>query len=263
MPSFTKSLFRPVDFLLVEPIVLFCSAICAVAFGLLYVLTAGLTVVYTDPPFNKTFSEVSSSLSFIAILTSILLDVLPRFYDDRLLQKFRQQRRPIRPESKIRPFAIACPVFTVGLWIFAWTVPPQVTSVPWPVSMIGLACISFSSTDFSYVLFGYVTDSYGEYAASAVSALSTTRTIAAAVFPLFAYQMFSGLGTNLAAGILAAVATAFAFTPFLFLVYGSRLRHNSKMALDGQDCLPEENEHLNETGGGETETRGSSWKEAV
>ena len=89
-------------------------------------------------------------------------------------------------------------------------------------------------------------------AASAVSSLSTCRTIAAAVFPLFAYQMFSGLGANVAASILAGVATLFAFTPILFLRYGRQLRHKSKVASKDEDCLVEENKHMDdESSGGE------------
>lgn len=248
--DFTRDeLVRPLKFLVTEPIVTFCSALCGVAFGLIYGLTEGLTVAYTNPPFDQTFSETSSSLAFVAILVGILLDVLPRFYDDYLLKRLRKQHRRILPESKIRSLAITCPMLAIGLWIFAWTVPPRVTTAPWPVSMIGLVLIGVSATDFSYVLFGYVTDSYGQYAASAVSCLSTTRTIAAAVFPLFAYQMFSGLGTNIAATILAAVATLFGVVaPFLFLGYGGALRRKSKVASDDDECLTEENEHMNEEG---------------
>lgn len=240
------SMFRPLRFLFTEPIVFFCSVLCAIAFGLIYGLTEGLTVAYTDPPFDQTFNMTSSSLAFIAILIGILLDVIPRIYDVYLFRKFRAQKRRLLPETKIRSFAVACPALAIGLWIFAWTTPPRVVNVPWPVSMIGLILVGFSITDFSYVLFGYVTDSYGAFAASAVSSLSTTRTIAAAVFPLFTYQMFSGLGTNIAATILASVATLFAFTPILFLRYGVHLRRKSKVANDDKDCLTEENEHMNE-----------------
>lgn len=101
------------------------------------------------------------------------------------------------------------------------------------------------------MLFGYVTDSYGEYAASGVAAVSLTRTLAAAVFPLFSYQMFDGLGPNVAASILAAVATVFAFTPILFLRYGERLRGMSKWAVGSEECLPEENKHMENEDGGE------------
>ena len=64
--------------------------------------------------------------------------------------------------------------------------------------MIGLICVGFAVNDFSYTLFGYATDSYGASAASAVSAVSLTRTLAAAALPLFAYQMYTGLGSNVA-----------------------------------------------------------------
>lgn len=256
--SFVKdSLFRPLQFLATEPIVFFCSALCAIAFGLIYGLTEGLTVSYTNPPFDNTFSETSSSLAFIAILVGILLDILPRFYDDYLFRKFRKEHRRLVPETKIRSFALACPALAIGLWIFAWTIPPRVTNVHWIVSMIGLVFVGFATADLSYVLFGYCTDSYGQYAASAVSSLSTTRTIAAAVFPLFSYQMFSGLGANIAATILAAVATLFAFTPIVFLKYGRTLRKKSKVAADDEDCLAEENKHMDNDSDGKDAEKSS------
>lgn len=241
-----NSLFRPLEFLFTEPIVFFCAILCAIAFGLIYGLTEGLTVAYTNPPFNNTFSQTSSSLSFIAILIGEILNIIPRFYDQHIFRKYRREHRRILPESKITSFAVACPALAIGLWIFAWTIPPLVTDVPWPVSMIGLVLIGFALNDFSYVLFGYATDSYGEYAASAVAAVSLTRTLAAAVFPLFSYQMFSGLGANWAGTILAGVATVFAFTPILFLRYGGKLRAKSKVASDDEDCLTEENNHMEE-----------------
>ncbi|GAB7355515.1 hypothetical protein MBLNU459_g6001t2 [Dothideomycetes sp. NU459] len=247
--SFVRdSLLRPLEFLVTEPIVFFCAVLCAIAFGLIYGLTEGLTVAYTNPPFDRTFTQTSSSLSFIAILIGEILNVIPRFYDQHIFRKYRREGRRLLPESKITSFAVACPAMAIGLWIFSWTIPPIVTDVPWPVSMIGLVLIGFALNDFSYVLFGYVTDSYGEYAASAVAAVSLTRTLTAAVFPLFTYQMFSGLGSNWAGTILAGVATVFAFTPILFLRYGARLRQKSKVASDDEDCLTEENDHMKKGG---------------
>ena len=241
--SFIKSaLFRPLEFLVTDPLVFFCAALCAIAFGLIYGLTESLTIVYTAAPFN--FSQTSSSLAFVAIIIGQILNVLPRFYDAYSLSKHRKTYRRILPESKIRSFGIAAPALTVGLWLFAWTIPPRVTNVPWPVSMIGLVLIGFSLNDFSYVLFGYATDCYGEFAASAVGALSLARTLTAAVFPLFTYQMYTGLGSNVATSILAAVATLFAFTPILFLGYGERLRHRSKNAVNNEDALEVENKHM-------------------
>lgn len=237
-----NALFRPLQFLVTDPLVFFCAILCAIAFGLIYGLTESLTIVYTAPPFS--FSQSNSSLAFLAIAIGEMLNILPRFYDNYIYKKYRRTHRRILPESKITSFAIAAPSLAIGLWLFAWTIPPRVTSVPWPVSMIGLILIGFSLNDFSYVLFGYATDSYGEYAASAVSAISLTRTLTAAVFPLFTHQMYTGLGSNVATSILAAVASLFAFTPFLFLNYGPKLRHKSKFAANDEEALEQENSHM-------------------
>ncbi|CAJ0548484.1 Ff.00g020970.m01.CDS01 [Fusarium sp. VM40] len=237
-----KTLFLPLKLLVTDPLVLFCAILCAIAFGLIYGLTESLTIVYTAPPFN--FSQNNSSLAFIAIAIGEILNILPRFYDAYIYKKYRKIHRRILPESKITSFAIAAPLLAIGLWLFAWTIPPRVTYIPWPVSMIGLVMIGFSANDFSYVLFGYATDSYGKHAASAVSAISLTRTLTAGVFPLFTHQMYTGLGSNVATSILAAVASLFAFTPFLFLKYGEKLRHKSKFAADNEEALEQENFHM-------------------
>ena len=227
LKSFLRdSLFRPLQFLVTEPTIILCAALCSIAYGLIYGLTESLTIV--DESFG--WSESNTSLAFLALLLGLVLNILPRFYDQHLFKTFKKQNRTIKPETKIRSFAIACPALAIGLWIFAWTIPPRVPHVHWIVSMIGLVLVGFAANDFAYVLLGYVTDLYGPYAASAVASLSLSRTLVAAAFPLFTAQMYQGLGSNVATSILAAVATIFAFTPFLFLLHAEKLAGMSKFA---------------------------------
>lgn len=239
-----NNLYLPLRFLFTEPLVGLCSLLCATAFGLIYGLTESLTIVYTTTPFDKSFDETSASLSFIAVLIGEILNVVPRIYDQTLLKKRRGAKKRITPESKIRSFALACPALAIGLWIFAWTIPQKTPNVPWPVSMLGLVCIGFAANDFSYVLFGYITDAYGSHAASAVSSLSTARNGAGAIVPLFITQMYRGLGNNIATTIIASIATVFCVTPFLFLTYGEELRGRSDWAVKGDDALKHENRHM-------------------
>ena len=244
--SFVQNhILRPLKFLFTEPLVTLCAILCSVAFALLYASTESLTLIYTSPPFNSTFtSSTMASLAFIPILIGEIINIIPRIYDSLHLKRLRKQKKRIEPESKIHSFAIACPCMAIGLWILAWTIPPKVTTVPWPVSMVGLIFVGFAANDFSYVLFGYVTDAYGFYAASAVSAVSTARTLAAAIFPLFVTFMYEGMGYNFATMLLAIIATAFCFTPWLFLKKGKTLRERSQWASKGEECLEEENGHL-------------------
>lgn len=227
------SLFRPLQFLGTQPIVIFCAILCSIAYGLIYGLTESLTIVYEQFGWSK----ANTSLAFIPILLGLILNILPRFWDQHIFRKYKKQHRTITAETKITSFAIACPALAIGLWIFGWTIPPLVTHVHWIVSMIGLVLIGFAANDFAYVLFGYVTDLYGPYAASAVSSLSLSRTLVAAAFPLFTTQMYEGLGANYATTILAGVATLFAFTPFIFLKFAPKFKKMSSFVedSDGKD----------------------------
>lgn len=253
--SFVRdSLFRPLQFLVTEPTIFFCAALCSIAYGLIYGLTESITIVYE----SFGWSKANSSLAFLPILLGLVLNILPRFYDQHLFKKFKAQNRTIKPETKIRSFAIACPALALGLWIFAWSIPPRVPNVHWIVSMIGLVLVGFPANDFAYVLFGYVTDLYGPYAASAVASLNLSRTLVAAAFPLFTTQMYQGVGSNVATSILAAVATLFAFTPFLFLGHAEKLAGMSKLAQKGGEAGEDETSEGrdgNEKGEGENTER--------
>jgi len=240
------SLFRPLRFLVTEPIVICCAVLMAVSFSLIYGLTVGLTVVYTNFGFLE---STTSSLSFIPLLIGLLINVLPRIYDQRIFTRYRQEHRPLRPETKVGSLVTACPALAIGLWLFAWTVPPRIQHVHWSVSMIGLVLVGYATNDLSYILFGYLTDSYGSNAASACSALSLARTLMAAAFPLFTHTIYTHLGANISTSIFAAVATIFCITPVIFIKYGRRLRRSSHFALGDESEEKEDHESAIGEGG--------------
>ncbi|KAM0795126.1 major facilitator superfamily domain-containing protein [Usnea florida] len=225
-------LLRPLEFLVTQPIIFCCAVLMTVSYSLIYGLTEGLTVVYTEFGFAE---STTSSLSFIPILLGLSINVLPRIYDQRRFTRCRRQNVPLRPETKIKSLITSCPALAIGLWLFAWTIPPRVPHVHWIVSMIGLVFVGYATNDLAYVLFGYLTDSYGPYAASACAALSLSRTLMGAIFPLFTYTMYTGLGGNVATSVFAAIATVFCMTPVVFIKYGRTLRNMSHFAQSDED----------------------------
>jgi hypothetical protein len=190
-------------------------------------LAVALPSIYTQAPLN--FSRETSSLSFIPLAIGFFLDVLPRFYDYFLLKRIKARRSIIKPEDKIRGFAIVAPLLAIGLWWFAWTIPPEVDA-PWPLSFAPLILIGFATNEFDATLSGYLTDSYTIFSASAFSSLAFMRAMLSGSVPLFTNQMYNGLGANKATSILAVVATVFCVAPVLFLKYGQRLREKSAFA---------------------------------
>ena len=67
-------------------------------------------------------------------------------------------------------------------------------------------------------------------AASAIAANTFLRSLAGAVFPLFAQYMYAGIGVNWSGTLLGCVAALLAPIPFVFWKYGARIRQKSKFA---------------------------------
>lgn len=230
MPDFQTfarvALIRPLRLFFTEPIVFICTVLSAVAFGLLYLLTEALPVVYA----SFGFTPGQASLSFIPIVIGILSGILTRLWDHRVYKQRRSARQPVLPEDKLIGFAIGAVLLAVGLWWFAWTTPPQAQSVHWIVSMLSLLLVGYATNEFDCVLAGYIADSYTIFAASAFASIAFLRALCCAMFPLFAYRMYTDISPNLATSILAAVATVFCAGPVLFLRYGRKLREKSPFA---------------------------------
>lgn len=220
------ALIRPLRLFFTEPIVFFVAIMSAVSWALIYLFAESLPSVYT----SLGFSIPTNSLSFIPLLLGIPLSIIFRIIDQRILRRRKRANLPLNPEHKLTGFIVAAPALAIGLWIFAWTVPPAITHVHWAVPMVGLILVGFATNEFACTLSGYLADSYTIYASSAFAALAFLRAILAGVFPLFAPRMYAVMGQNMASSVLAAVATCFCGAALLFVKCGKRVRQKSRFA---------------------------------
>ena len=227
LATFSKiALIRPLRLFFTEPIVFCVSIIASISWGLIYLFAESLPSVYA----SLGFTGPSTSLAFIPLLLGIPLSILFRIQDQRAIGRRERANRALNPEQKLTSFVVAAPALTVGLWIFAWTIPPAVPHLHWAVSMIGLVLVGFATNEFACTLSGYLADSYTIYASSAFAALAFLRAVLAGIFPLFAPRMYSAMGQNRASTVLAAVATCFCGVAVLFMKYGKAVRQKSKFA---------------------------------
>ena len=81
-------------------------------------------------------------------------------------------------------------------------------------------------------MFNYLTDAYETFAASAQGISSTTRSIFGALLPLAAKRMYTTLGIEWASSLLAFVSLGVAGIPFVFILYGERIREGSKFCAE-------------------------------
>lgn len=76
----------------------------------------------------------------------------------------------------------------------------------------------------------YLVDAYLMFAASAIAGNTFLRSLCGAAFPLFARQMFDGMGIQWAGTLLGCVAVVLAPIPFIFYKYGAKIRQRSAYA---------------------------------
>jgi DHA1 family multidrug resistance protein-like MFS transporter len=98
----------------------------------------------------------------------------------------------------------------------------------------------------------YLVDAYLMFAASAIAGNTFLRSLAGGCFPLFARQMFDGMGIQWASTLLGCVALVLVPIPFIFYFYGGRIRSRSQYA--PTFSAPQAAPAAEEESGGETST---------
>jgi DHA1 family multidrug resistance protein-like MFS transporter len=95
----------------------------------------------------------------------------------------------------------------------------------------------------------YLVDAYLMFAASAIAGNTFLRSLCGAGFPLFARQMFTGMGIQWAATLLGCVALVLAPIPFIFYKFGYKIRAKSAYAPTGPMNTPQADESEDTTPG--------------
>ena len=219
------TLIRPLRLLFSEPIIILVAIMGAASCSVWYMFADALLITFQ----GYGWSQAQASLSFIPVSIGCLCGFLPRICDYHKLGLRQRQHQTTTPESVLFGFAIAAPALAIGLWWFAWTVPP-VSDIHFMVPMAALVLIGFALNEFTYTLTSYLAESYTMYAASGFAGLLLARSsICAAVLP-FTHNMYASLGPNHATTILAGIATTFCVAPWLFFRYGKSIRERSTFA---------------------------------
>jgi DHA1 family multidrug resistance protein-like MFS transporter len=111
---------------------------------------------------------------------------------------------------------------------FGWT--GYSGNVHWIVPVLSGLFTGFGIFSIFLSLLNYIVDAYLMFAASAIAANTFMRSIFGGIFPLFATQMFEGMGIQWASTLIGAVAVVLAPMPVFFYLYGKKIRAKSKFA---------------------------------
>lgn len=226
------SLSRPWALLIREPIVLFLTLYLSIIYGILYLLFAAYPIVYQEA---RGWSEGISGLAFIGIMVGIVFATIatyPMYISYRNKSMAISGRLP--PEARLPDSFYGAIALPVGLFWFAWTNYP---SIHWMVSVAAGVPFGFGMMMVFLPVLNYLVDAYTIYAASAVAANSSVRSVFAAAFPLFAKPMYENLGIHWASSLIAFLALACVPLPFFFYKYGSAIRTRCRYSAESEKLM--------------------------
>ncbi|KAJ5264859.1 hypothetical protein N7505_007652 [Penicillium chrysogenum] len=244
IPLIHKQLLLPLKLLFLEPIVFLITVYTAFIYGILYLFLEAYPIVFSE---YRGISPALGTLPYIGLIVGVLLGCgTVVAFEPRYNRKLKENNGIPVPEDRLLPMMIGAVVFPIGLFWFAWT--GNYPSIHWIVpTLSGLATGAAILTIFLQAL-NYLVDAYLTVAASAIAANTFLRSFFGAGFrglpfhlrrfritdspllALFATAMFHNLGVDWAGSVLGFLAVAFMPIPFLFYVFGERLRKLSRFA---------------------------------
>lgn len=172
-------------------------------------------------------SDGIAGLAFLPIAVGAAIGMTIFLWYDSFLYRAKSQNAEWAFIEEYQRLPLAClggPLYVLALFWLGWTASAE---IHWVVPM--LAGIPFGMGFFLIfvALINYLIDAYHKYAASAMAAASTCRSIFGAILPLAASPMFHHLGVNWGTSLLGFLSLVMTFIPFVFIRYGERIRRRS------------------------------------
>ncbi|KAL2832124.1 major facilitator superfamily domain-containing protein [Aspergillus cavernicola] len=213
-----KYLIRPFT-LLTTPICFLVALYASFVYGILYLSLASFPVVFQE---LRGWNQVVGALPFLAYLVGILFGAAINLANQKFyIARFKANNNSPVPEARLPPMMLGSVFFAAGLFIFGWT---GQKNIHWFPSMIGATCMGLGFFTIFQAALNYLIDTFSSVAASAIAANTFLRSVFAGCFPLFATAMFRNLGVPWASSLLGFIAMALIPIPYLFYVYGPRIR---------------------------------------
>ncbi|KAF1930778.1 major facilitator superfamily [Didymella exigua CBS 183.55] len=221
-----KNFSRPLKMLITERIVLLLSIYMAFIYGLLYLFLTAYPLVFQGV---HGMNLGVGGLPFFGMITGQLLAGTLIFARQSGYQKKLAANNNIPiPEWRLPEVIIGGVCFSAGLFWFGWT--GYNPNVHWVVPTLSGLLTGFGLLSIFLQALNYLVDAYLMFAASAIAANTFLRSLCGAIFPLFARQMFEGMGIQWASTLLGILAALLVPVPVWFYLRGAKIRERSAYA---------------------------------
>lgn len=212
-----EALIRPFRLIFSDPVLDLMNLYILLIYALLYALFFSFPVIFGD---LYGWHNGLISLTFISVLVgaALALCVTP------LLE--RKYRHDIRvrgygiPEDRLVGAMIASPLIPIALFILGST---SHKGMPWIAPCISGLPFGLGMVIIYYSVNGFIID-YATHVASALAAKTFMRSSGAAVSLVFITPMYRNMGLLWASFTFAFISLGMVAIPFIFYLYGPRLR---------------------------------------
>lgn len=223
------ALYRPFLLTFREPIVILFALYLTVIYIILFTFLDGYNYIFGE---MYGFSEGITGLAFIGIAVglccaSLLVPVIHYMAKEKLrLVKLHGGNR-LPPEQRLWFAMFGAPAVPISLFWMGWTANPAISYwSPLIASVLfgyGILTIFISS-------YQYIIDSYELYAASALASLTFIRYVAAGGMTIVGVPFYQNIGVPYTLTILGSISAAMVPVPYLFYIYGPKIRSYSRYA---------------------------------
>ncbi|PWY96722.1 putative MFS transporter [Aspergillus sclerotioniger CBS 115572] len=214
-------LIRPFWLISTQPILFLLTLYQSLLYGILYLF-------YQSYPYTfgtlRGWHTGLNTLPLLGIIVGIFLGTVGIIVYNHLYFRFHchdPDTGKFCPEARLPPMILGGCLIPTGMFWYAWTASP---GIYWASPV----CANLLIGSGMYLLFiqgfSYIVDCYTGMANSAMGVNGAMRSIFGASFPLFATQMFVGLGVAEATSVLGAVCVALVPVPVCFWWWGATIR---------------------------------------
>ena len=165
--SVTASLIFQPGLLFTEPTIVLFSLWVSFSWSILYLAFGSIRLIFTA---SHHFTSQQSSAVFSAIcigsIISTLISVLRGLLFKQPSQWVEQSRIP---ETSLYSSCVESLLLPIGLIWLGWT---QFEQIPWIVPTMAVGCVTMGIYSIYLATLGYLTDTYHQYASSALAAQS-------------------------------------------------------------------------------------------
>lgn len=225
-----RALYRPFFLTFQEPVIMLLALYLTVIYIILFTFLNGYAFVFTE---TYGFSEGITGLSFLGIgiglcLASVLVPFVYKWAKRDLTKIKAEGGNRLPPEFRLWFAMLGAPAIPISLFWMGWTAYPSISYwSPLIASVVfgyGILCVFISS-------YQYIIDSYEQYSASALASVTLIRYVAAGGSIEYGIPFYKNMGVHWTLTILGAISALCVPLPYLFFVFGERIRRRSKYAV--------------------------------